>query len=382
MTSEFDPIFVHASMRSGSTYFFNVLRRNETLLCFNESIMDGRKNNGRAKSARNRPESHSQTWDANHHFFGGPYFHELIAYLSALMAHAQSHSKRPVLCEVSSRGRAGALRSTFGGFHIAQYRDPLSQFGSYIRALVEGRTWTFLGTPLIELGASGNHPLCRLIPEQWRIPALPWRTKNKAQFWASNIQYFALVSASEPKTIERVFRWHLFSWVLSNVAALSYSDLSLDIDKAHDDPAYRASLVATLAAEIGVAPDFSDIRKFDRYYAFESFETAEICDQVVSAVHTALDDGRLDAAIRTLGKEPPLTSIATAAELLLEKIHASLASMMSSAERRRMSAAEWQELAAKNRKLWHKPGVRWIAERIYPVAEPIVRKARLAGSWV
>jgi hypothetical protein len=32
----FVPIFVHASMRSGSTYFFNVLRRNSSLMCFNE----------------------------------------------------------------------------------------------------------------------------------------------------------------------------------------------------------------------------------------------------------------------------------------------------------------------------------------------------------
>src|SRR5690349_1856982 len=34
------PIFVHASARSGSTYFFNVLRRMESLLCFNEAITD------------------------------------------------------------------------------------------------------------------------------------------------------------------------------------------------------------------------------------------------------------------------------------------------------------------------------------------------------
>src|ERR1700730_6419377 len=37
-TSEFDPVFVHASARSGSTYVFGVLRRYQTLMCFNEAI--------------------------------------------------------------------------------------------------------------------------------------------------------------------------------------------------------------------------------------------------------------------------------------------------------------------------------------------------------
>jgi hypothetical protein len=35
-----DSIFVHASARGGSTYIFNVLRRTESLLCFDEPISD------------------------------------------------------------------------------------------------------------------------------------------------------------------------------------------------------------------------------------------------------------------------------------------------------------------------------------------------------
>jgi hypothetical protein len=58
--SEFDPIFVHASMRSGSTYFFNVLRRNAALMCFNEVVMDGKRAYARFKKPRTRPDRSCQ----------------------------------------------------------------------------------------------------------------------------------------------------------------------------------------------------------------------------------------------------------------------------------------------------------------------------------
>jgi hypothetical protein len=414
--SEFDPIFVHASMRSGSTYFFNVLRRNTSSLCFNEAIMDGKKDYARFKRARKRdiasPKT-TQKWDVNHHFLDRADFDEFIeawdtvtnlspkfpefpefqdyfspngilppelaTYLSALMKYARSQDKRPVLCEVASRGRAGALRNAFGGFHVAQYRDPLSQFGSFIRGLIEGGTWTFLAAPVMELGTSRTHPLCRLVPEAWRPPNLPWRVENRAQFWGSNVQYFTIVASPRPQTIEKVFRWHLFSWILSNLAAISYSDITLDIDKLHDHSDYRTTVIDDLAQGIGVAPDFSDLRKFDRYYEFESFDVATVCGQVVSAIRSSVGDGRLDEALRTLGTQPPITPTATAVELLLAKISDSLESMATSTDRRFMSAAEWKALAEKNQKIWFNPGVRWLAEHVYPLAAPVVRAARRAG---
>src|SRR5215472_3100171 len=174
MAFEFDPIFVHASMRSGSTYFFNVLRRNKSLLCFNEAISGG-KDRFNASDA-NRLETQRRRMyhgflersdfaefvgarDAAMHlcpefpeFDGylpieGGLSADLLSYLSALMKYARSQDKRPVLCEIYSRGRAGSLRAAFGGFHIAQYRDPLSQFGAFIRLLIEQGWWAFLAFP-------------------------------------------------------------------------------------------------------------------------------------------------------------------------------------------------------------------------------------------
>ena len=410
--SELDPVFVHASARGGSTYVFGVLRRTDALMCFNEAIIDGKRDYaGFARSGEQDANGKERRkWDLNHHFLDRqdyeefldawdevmhlcpafPEFEdylpprgvlraELAAYLAGLMNFARARNKRPVLCEINSRGRAGALRGAFGGYHVAQYRDPLSQFGSFVRALIEGHTWGYLAHPVTELGVNAAHPLFQIVPEEWRAPTYPWRTESRARRWGSDARYVAIIASTRPETIERLFRWHMFSWLLNNLAAVSYSDLCLDIDKAHDDTEYRASIVAALTANLGVAPDFGDIGKFNRYYEFESFEMAAVCQQVAAVIRCAVDDSRLDAAVRALGKRAPVMPVALAAELLLAKIDQSLSSMASSAERRRISAAQWTELAAKNRKMWHQPGVRWIAERIYPLAAPVGRIARRAG---
>jgi hypothetical protein len=122
---------------------------------------------------------------------------------------------------------------------------------------------------------------------------------NCAQRWASDARYIAMVGAPERDTMEKVFRWHLFLWVLSNLAAVAYSDLALDMDKIHDDANYRASIVSSLAA-IGLVVDFGDLKKFDRYYVFESFDTETLCNQVSATIRNALAEGTLDQALRTV----------------------------------------------------------------------------------
>jgi hypothetical protein len=405
-----EPIFVHASARSGSTYFFNVLRRNSSLLCFNEAIMDQKRDVRNRNRDVAKPELVARNFDLNHRFLERADFDEFIEawdaamhlcpefpelqdylssgilsadlanYLAALMNYARLHGKRPVLCEINSRGRAGALRKTFGGFHITQYRNPLSQFGSFIRALVEGGTWAFLAFPAMELGTSSAHPLYCVVPEAWRPPTLPWRIGSRAQHWASKMRYFAAIASPQPEIIENVFRWHMFSWVLSNLAALSYSDFALDIDTLHDDAEYRACVVHDLTAQLGVTLDLSDIEKFDRYYEFEAFDVASVCNQVIATTRSALADGHLEAALWSLGAEHPTISPETGVDLLLSKIEHSLELMAaSSSARRPMSAAEWKALVKKNRRIWFNPGVRWVAQRTYPAAARVVWMARRTG---
>ncbi len=164
-----DPIFIHASPRSGSTYFFHVLRKNPHLMCFNEAISDVFHIN------------YSNKWDAHHDFLYDddlrelkvawqhgirpppyPAFQnycgitsDLAVYIAKLIKFAEGQSRRPVFCDIYSRYRARALREMFGGFHIAQIRDFMPQFGSFVRALADGGEWGFLALPWLEMGYPG-----------------------------------------------------------------------------------------------------------------------------------------------------------------------------------------------------------------------------------
>lgn len=403
-SSEFEPIFVHASPRSGSTYFFNVLRRNGALMCFNEAINDVFAYWGKRVTDRYRSRV---KWDTNHHFLeqhdfveiveawdavmhlnptlsafqdylppGGTLSPELHRYLAGLIEFAAARRKRAALCEIFSRGRAGALRGAFGGLHIAQYRDPLSQFGSFYRPLPQHGEWYFLVFPLMELGIGGSHPLYALVPEQWQVPVKPWPVNGPARRWASTIEYLAMVASPAESTLEKVFRWHLFSWMLNNLAAISYADFILDIDKVHDDAAYRRSIVEALTPVLGDAPDFSDVAKFSRYYDFETFDVRAVCDQVSSAMRAALRDGRIDNAVRSLGTTAPMVPTAQAVEMLTAKIDDALAAMVASKDCRRVSAAEWRTTASKHQKIWFDPRLRIVGQHVYPFAAPVLRLGR------
>jgi hypothetical protein len=408
--SLFDPIFVHASPRSGSTYFFNVLRRDQDLMCFNETIIDVFSRYGKRDIARFRA---AQKWNVNHHFLDRddfaefleawdaimPYYpsfpsfqdyiprdgvlaDDLRLYLQTVMTYARGRRKRPVLCEIHSRGRAGALREAFAGFHIAQYRDPLSQFGSFFRPVAEAGEWGYLTFPLLELGTSGDHPLYRIVPEPWRVPVRPWPRNNAAQRWASAAEYIGMVGSPEPGTLERTFRWHVFSWFLSNLAAISYSDLVIDIDRLNDDLGYRQSVIESLAHAVGAPPDLADLEKFSRYYAFEGLDMAAVCAQVATAMRYAMRDGQIERAQRALTAVEPTISAGQATEMLLDKLERSVAAMRaSSTPPVHVDARAWSAIARKQRPLWSDPRVRAVAQRVYPLAAPIARAARRIRTW-
>jgi hypothetical protein len=406
------PIFVHASARSGSTYFFNVLRRADSLLCFNEAINDefsyGNKNayvRSRTDFARRaargeRPRrvhyflsddgkaEFLDAWDSFVHLYprvpsfrdylppGGVLPAELRKYLTAIVDYARARGKRPALCEIFSRGRVAALRDAFGGFHVTQFRDPLSQFGSCFRSLEGTGGITFLIIPLLELGVNGNHPLYSLIPEAWRIPVLPWPASDDAQRWASTQQYFSAIISSRAGALERTFRLHMLSWFLNNIAAVIHSDFALDIDKAFDDPSYREKVRDVFGAELGVAPDLSDITKFSRYYRFDGVDMNRICGEVMDFVSAAQRNGSLQAALATLSRTRQMVSTSAAIELLGEKLEAAVSASASTAQAHRISVADWEAIVQRNRRFWTDPWLLRLMQPIFPFVFPVVQATR------
>ena len=419
---DFSPIFVHASARSGSTYFFDALRRDDLLLCFKEAIIDGKMDYARFRRnwqhANNDHSRFRRNWlrgnaGSSHAFLDRPDFEEFIeaweevmylcpefpefenylppqglladnlkAYFSALINYARSKGRRPVFCETNSRGRAGALRNAFGGFHIAQYRDPLCQFGSLLRSAIEKGFLGFLAKPLKELGVNRNHPLYLVVPEEWRAPHFSWDTTTRATRWASDARYVSLISSGRPEDIRRAFHWHLFSWFLTNLASISYCDLNLDIDRLHDDEAYRASFSETVARLTGASPNLSKLSKFERYYRFSFFDIEESCLLVAATISAALGDGRLERAIKTLGREPLETPVDVGAQILLKKLDESLASIASSKSCLTVTADDWYRFVGMPTRIKYSSTVRRISKNVYPVAQPILHAVRRAARSV
>jgi hypothetical protein len=406
------PIFVHASARSGSTYFFNVLRRADSLLCFNEAINDefsyGNKSDytrsridfARRAARGERPRrvhyflsddgkaEFLDAWDSFVHLYprvpsfrdylppGGILPSELRKYLTAIIEYAQAHGKRPALCEIFSRGRVGALRDAFGGFHVAQFRDPLSQFGSCFRSLQETGGITFMIIPLLELGVNGEHPLYSLVPEAWRVPVLPWPAGDDAQRWVSTQQYLSTILSPRADALERTFRLHMLSWFLNNVASVVHSDFVLDIDKAFDDLSYRESVRGILSSELGAAPDLSDITKYSRYYRFDGVDTKRVCGEVTDFVFAAQKNGSLQAALDTLSRTSQRVSTSAAIELLSEKLEAALSASASTERAHCVSATDWEAIVQRNRRFWTDPRLLRLMQSIFPFVFPVVQATR------
>lgn len=396
------PLFVHASHRSGSTFVFHVLRRLAPLVCFNEPFNDQLGTELTKTTIANRTES----WDTNHRFLDASAYQEYVpawdaimpryrggagargflpvggalppdqlAYLSGFVDYARSRGKRLALCEVQSLGRVGALRDAFAGYHVTQIRDPFSQWGSLFR-LVEGdRLWWFMAVPSLQTGLNGDHPLYRLLPEELRLPKLPWPDDDRWARWGSTVDYIAMMRSIEPSALERAFRRFLSTWILNHVAAIAYSDLVLDIDDLAEDRTYRDETTCVLADEIGVAPDFAAIANYSRYYEFEAFDMAATARGTAAPLREALRDGLLAGAVGALARQPPLVAVEEAAERVLHKLDSAIMRMTRS-KRRCVGNLDWARIVRSGRLRWESRAARSLARRVDRIGRPLLRAVR------
>ena len=246
------PLFVHASPRGGSTYIFNVLRRLPPLVCFNEPFND----QFGLELTKTTIAYHKEPWDTNHEFLEKPAHHEYIAawdevmpryrhgtgvrgylpragvlpdeqraYLASFFDYAASIGKRLALCEILSLGRVGAIRDAFGGYHVAQLRDPLSQWGAIFRQVEGYQAWPLLVLCLLQISQNRDEPLYRLIPDAGALPAGPWPAADRWERWGTVLEHVKVVKTAAPAGLEKAFRWHMRAWLLNNTAALAYADL-------------------------------------------------------------------------------------------------------------------------------------------------------------
>lgn len=342
-----EPIFIHGSARTGSTFVYNALRKDKSLMVFNEAIIDGK------RDYMDLPKTweHSEGW-VNQAFLGTepdyvefleareafalcpeyPSFQgftfELYRYIAALIRAAQDRGRRPVFCEINSRPLARRLKLAFGGHHVTQVRNPVSQFGSFVRALIEGKTWGFLAQPIMELA---YYP-----PEysRWPVPVYRRNVSSRGAHWRSDARYIAFAARQKP---EDLFRWHFLSWAINNSRAMEVSDAVLDID----NPSQC----------LPVPVDWTGYKRFDRFYSFD-FSYSNVIEEVLSA-RAFMGDPYMAAAYATVDLSGKWETV---------------------------SDSDWRELQRSARKLWHNPVVGWAAGLAYPIVAPIGRRLRIMGA--
>ncbi len=158
------PVFIHASWRTGSTWFWSRFRAIPETLCFYEPF-----NADLAVLTAEKAATYGNAWVGANHPNVGPYYLEygpLLRpgggvqlydprfafewfiprggvtgelrqgekwYLGQLLAQGTRSGKTVVLGFTRSMGRSHAIKNSFGGVHILQYRNLWRQWRSYVR---------------------------------------------------------------------------------------------------------------------------------------------------------------------------------------------------------------------------------------------------------
>ncbi len=166
------PVFIHASWRTGSTWFWSRFRAIPGTLCFYEPF-----NGDLARLTAEKAGGSASTWSGANHPDIDPYYQEYMPlvqpsggvrlydprfafdwfiprggvtgelrqgekwYLGQLLSQGTRAGKTVVLGFTRSLGRSHAIRQAFGGVHILQYRNPWRQWCSYQRLAKGGGTY-------------------------------------------------------------------------------------------------------------------------------------------------------------------------------------------------------------------------------------------------
>lgn len=276
------PIFLHASWRTSSTWFFLKFRRLDSTLCFyepfNHEIGELTRENIAQKGFSSWSSGHppsepyfleflpllrrgggvrlfgrelADEWFIPEGGLGGRLRPQEVRYLSLLVRHAAHCEKTPVFGFTRSLGRIGALKRQFPGRHIFLYRNLWSQWASYLNQRRNGNEY-FIATILnILLGAGDpffasviNDYLLRTIEEGQRRPLSPAGLAGMLAATLGEAELFGLFMAM-----------HVYLYGFAQTTA----DLSIDVTRLARDGKYRAASRRQVSELTALPIDFGDI---------------------------------------------------------------------------------------------------------------------------
>ncbi|MEZ0308798.1 MAG: hypothetical protein ACAH21_12795 [Ramlibacter sp.] len=258
------PIFIHAWWRSSSTYVWSKLRSDPSLLCFNEPLHERIARLDPTKALKPMSPSYSKMLRHPHvekgyfteyfevdpqgprHYKPELAYHRYLlrpgdrapglhAYLSGLIAMAKGADRRAVLCFARSQMRSAWMRDAFDALHIAQIRNPRSQWNSFH---VDSYFLKRLALAALRLNSRQPAAFQHIAPFRNRTG----ETGEPAQFTLSD------------RDLCRVF---LLFWTASTIQSITASDFVLDVDRLAGEPDYRTQ-ASSMFADAGCTLDFND----------------------------------------------------------------------------------------------------------------------------
>jgi hypothetical protein len=328
------PIFIHASWRTSSTWFWLKFRGQSATLCYYEPFHEDLATLTHARAHSLGPGS----WKtgASRHPRSSPYFLEFrplirrsggvrlyrpeiayqwfmpeggiagnlrpqeLRYVGLLLRHAGRREKIPVFGFTRSLGRLAALKRHFGGTHIFLYRNLWTQWAAYVGQSAAGNRY-FLETMLrVMLQAQDRFFAAAINPYLVRAVAcgLP------APCGKADLAAWLLDTMSEAELFGLFMALHLYLYI----AAQARADLAIDATRLARDRPYRETIANRLSVQTGLAIDLADVED-------------------VAQAHWVAPDGidwrdireTLDLAVRIL--DPPLAreELARSGERLIDE---------------------------------------------------------------
>ena len=261
------PIFIHAMLRSGSTYLFATLRELNDLYCYYEPMhelvawastdvtrLDIETHADKMQQLRH-PKMQSpyfdelrQAWPAWQHrlspevVYGG-YFAESFVEAGGdfYAALCDAAAGRPVFSECRTAGRIAALKQGLGGWHAYLWRNPWDQWWS---TQIDGY---FEAANRIIAHANALPPALLSLRDALGLTLSPDGRFSEAR------DFYLL----RPLDFEASYGWFYGVWLHTLDLATRSADLLVNIDSLSQSEDHRA-MVSNAFAELGVAPvDFS-----------------------------------------------------------------------------------------------------------------------------
>jgi GR25 family glycosyltransferase involved in LPS biosynthesis/glycosyltransferase involved in cell wall biosynthesis len=320
------PVFIHAAPRTSSTWFWLKFRELPSALCYYEPF-----NYALNWMTPERAESlGGDSWESRHPK-AKPYYREYVPllrkangvqhfqpamtmqwylpqgglrgelrpaekdYLSLLIEHANEAGKAPVFGDCWSLGRIRAIKQTYDGFHIFQYRNLWQQWLSYLSYKRRGSLTFYLST--VDIIWREDDPYFRyLVDRGLKHAAEPWSgngPKPSPLYW--NRMYENIprdpdkVRPLEILPEHQAFAQFMGLYIYLYLHAQLCADLQADVTRMARDNGYRIDIEREIEQKTGLPVSFADVADVPAQTAVEFDQASVDWDEIREHARVAVE---------------------------------------------------------------------------------------------